>query len=241
MLAFLLLASPIVLTLPMREWMESASQFRQNFDDLGVTAPVIFVFLSAVGTALGLPRLIFCTAGGWLFGFELGFLWSHLGSLAGAYALFLLARHTRPETLLDRYPKLKALSMPVGRGWFSVLVVRQLPLAGIYNDILLAFSPVSHRDFWIGSFVGFLPLGLTASLVGAGVIEADIGRIGLYLASATGVFLVLTMTVRWWIRRAADPVVQGGGRLVALDGLSSDPDIESDLSWKTDAGSREDR
>ena len=197
----LVLASPLVLTLPWKEWLTYGAILRSTVNDLGAWAPVLFTLLTALGTALGLPRLIFCTAGGWLFGFEWGFTWSHVGSLAGAYGLFMIARHTRPETLLYRYPKLKALSAPVGRGWFAVLVVRQLPLAGLYNDILLAWSPVTHRDFWIGSFIGFLPLGLTASLVGAGIIEADIGRMATYLAAATLAFVLLTFGIRRLIQR----------------------------------------
>lgn len=197
----LLVASPLVLTLPWKEWVAYGALLRETVNDLGIWAPAIFMLVTGLGTALGLPRLIFCTAGGWLFGFEYGFTWSHIGSLAGAYVLFLIARHTRPETLLNRYPKLKALSAPVGRGWFSVLVVRQLPLAGLYNDILLAWSPVSHRDFWIGSFIGFLPLGLTASLVGAGIIQADVGRTAAYLAAATLAFILLSYGIRWMIRR----------------------------------------
>jgi uncharacterized membrane protein YdjX (TVP38/TMEM64 family) len=201
LVGLLVLASPLVLTLPWKEWVAYGALLRTMVHDLGHWAPALFMLVTALGTALGLPRLIFCTAGGWLFGFEYGFAWSHVGSLIGAWGLFIIARHTRPETLLNRYPKLKALSKPVGRGWFSVLVVRQLPLAGLYNDILLAWSPVSHRDFWIGSFIGFLPLGLTASLAGAGIIQADLGRTASYLAGATLVFLLLTFAVKWLIRR----------------------------------------
>jgi uncharacterized membrane protein YdjX (TVP38/TMEM64 family) len=82
-----------------------------------------------------------------------------------------------------------------------VLIVRQLPLAGLYNDILLAWSPVSHRDFWIGSFIGFLPLGVTASLIGAGAIQADLGQMAAYLAEATVVFLVLSVMLKWVVKR----------------------------------------
>ena len=60
---------------------------------------------------------------------------------------------------------------------------------------------MTHRDFWIGSFIGFLPLGLTASLVGAGIIEADMGRMGTYLAAATLAFVLLSFGVRWLIQR----------------------------------------
>ena len=201
LVAVLLVASPFILTIPAHDWRDLGDWLRLLLADLGLWAPWLFALVSALGTALGLPRLIFCTAAGWLFGFELGFSVSHFGSLLGAYVLFILARQTRPETLIRRYPRLGELTKPVGRGWFSVLVVRQMPLAGLYIDILLAWSPVSHRDFWIGSFLGFLPLGLTASLAGAGIIEAEWSRMGLYLGMATLLFLLLSVGMRWWIQR----------------------------------------
>ena len=202
-LLFLLLlaASPLILTLPWKDWIQHGEAIRTLFVGLGAWSTLAFLALTTLATALGIPRLVFCIMGGWLFGFELGFVWSQLGSLIGAYVLFLFARRTRPEALLARYPRLRAMSAPVGRGWFSVLVVRQLPLAGLYNDILLAWSPVTHRDFWIGSFIGFLPLGVTASLVGAGALNTDLSQMGLYLATASVAFVTLNALVKWGIRR----------------------------------------
>lgn len=201
LLGLLLLASPLVLMLPWKDWMIYGDLLRHAFTQWGPWSPVLFVAATAFGTAFGLPRLIFCVMAGWLFGFEYGFAWSQLGSLLGAYGLFVLARHTRPERLLRKYPKLRALSAPAGSGWFSVLLVRQLPLAGLYNDILLAWSPVTHRDFWIGSFIGFLPLGITASLMGAGAIQTDLAQMGRYLTVATILFLLLSVSLQWAVRR----------------------------------------
>ncbi|NBS16757.1 MAG: TVP38/TMEM64 family protein [Gammaproteobacteria bacterium] len=201
LLALLLIASPLVLTLPWKDWMIYGNLLRSTSELLGIWSPLAFMGLTALGTTLGLPRLIFCIIAGWLFGFEWGFLWSQIGSLIGAYGLFLVARLTRPETLLERFPKLKSLSAPIGSGWFSVLIVRQLPLAGLYNDILLGWSPVSHRDFWIGSFIGFLPLGLTASLVGAGTVAMDLGQTATTLAIATILFLILSLGLKWLVQR----------------------------------------
>lgn len=209
-LGLLLLASPLILTLPWNDWMRYGHRLRWLVTELGPWAGMLLALSTALGTALGLPRLIFCVMGGWLLGFEAGFGWSHMGSLAGAYALFLIARHTRPETLIHKYPKLAALSRPAGKGWFSVLVVRQLPLAGLYNDILLAWSPVSHRDFWIGSFIGFLPLGITASLVGAGAIQTNLQEAGRYLGYATVAFLILTFGTKWLVRRLSAGGLRSG-------------------------------
>ena len=83
------------------------------------------------------------------------------------------------------------------RGWRSVLFMRQLPISGLYNDILLGMSTVSHCDFWIGSALGFLPLGVTATLVGAGAIQADISHLAQYLGIAAGAFFLLTLSLKW--------------------------------------------
>jgi uncharacterized membrane protein YdjX (TVP38/TMEM64 family) len=200
-LALLLISSPFILTLPLKEWVDHSEALRASFGTLGLWAPAAFILLTTLGTAFGLPRLVFCMVAGWLFGFAYGFLWSQLGSLFGAYGLFLLARSSQPERLLRKYPKLRHISTPVGTGWLSVLLVRQLPLAGLYNDILLGWSPVTHRDFWIGSFIGFLPLGITASLLGAGTIEADLGRVAAYFASATLIFFFLSYGIKRLISR----------------------------------------
>ena len=196
-----MLASPLVLTLPWEDWLDRSAVLRDSFTHMGLWAPLAFVAATGLGTALGLPRLIFCVMAGWLFGFEYGFAWSQLGSLLGAYALFLLARSSTPERLLRKYPRLRSLSLSIGQGWLSVVLVRQLPLAGLYNDILLGWSPVSHRDFWIGSFIGFLPLGVTASLMGAGAIQANLGQTASYMAAATLAFLLLSLPLKWMAAR----------------------------------------
>ena len=77
LVGLLVLASPLVLTLPWKEWLTYGNLLRSTVNDLGAWAPVLFTLVTALGTALGLPRLIFCTAGGWLFGLEWGFGWSH--------------------------------------------------------------------------------------------------------------------------------------------------------------------
>jgi uncharacterized membrane protein YdjX (TVP38/TMEM64 family) len=58
-------------------------------------------------------------------------------------------------------------------------------------------SSVSHCDFWIGSALGFLPLGVTATLVGAGAIQADIYHLAQYVGIAAVAFFILTLSLKW--------------------------------------------
>jgi uncharacterized membrane protein YdjX (TVP38/TMEM64 family) len=155
-------------------------------------------------TAVGTPRLVFCTLGGWLFGFGPGFGLSHFATLAGAYGMFVLARRSPPERLLYRFPRLRKLTLPAARrGWWTVFLVRQLPIGGLYNDVLLGWSRVSHRDFWIGTFLGFLPQGVAATLVGAGALHAELDRTGALLAAGAGLFFLVSFSVKWAAARRA--------------------------------------
>jgi uncharacterized membrane protein YdjX (TVP38/TMEM64 family) len=149
-------------------------------------------------TAIGMPRLLLCSLAGVLFGFTWGFVWSHFGTLLGAYGTFIFARWSGREYVQQKFPKVIALSQSThARGWRSVLFMRQLPISGLYNDILLGMSTVSHCDFWIGSALGFLPLGVTATLVGAGAIQADISHLAQYLGIAACAFFLLTLSLKW--------------------------------------------
>ena len=200
MVALAVLASPWIFALPVKDWLGRGEEVHALVASLGPAGPLVFFGVTVLG-AIGLPRLLFCLLSGWVFGFAEGFVWSQLGSLSGAYLMFLLARLSAPERLLAKFPKLGALTVPAGRGWWPVLLVRQLPIAGLYNDILLGWSPVGHRDFWIGSFIGFLPLGVSATLVGAGAIHTDLHRMGAYLALAAALLLALNLAKKWVISR----------------------------------------
>jgi len=135
---------------------------------------------------------------GLVFGFTWGFVLSHFATVLGAYGTFIFARWTGREYVQQKFPKIVALSQSThASGWRSVLFMRQLPISGLYNDILLGISTVSHCDFWIGTALGFLPLGVTATLVGAGAIQADITQVAQYLGIAAVAFLLLSLTVKW--------------------------------------------
>lgn len=201
-----LLASPWVMALPLQDWVGHATELRGAALRLGHTAPLVFFLAAVLATLVGLPRLIFCSLGGWLFGLGWGFALSHFGTLIGAYGMFLMARHSRPERLLARFPRLRSMALPHdGHGWWTVFLIRQLPIGGLYNDVLLGWSRVGTRDFWIGSFLGFLPQGLLATLVGAGAVPALSEHASAYLALAAAALLLFSGAARWLAgRRCGD-------------------------------------
>lgn len=190
--------SLIIYSMPLKEVLNQSHQIKSWLAETGYAAPAIFTLAAALLTAIGMPRLLLCSLAGIVFGFSWGFVWSHFGTLLGAYGTFIFARWSGREYVQEKFPKIIALSQSTqARGWRSVLFMRQLPISGLYNDILLGVSTVSHCDFWIGSALGFLPLGVTATLIGAGVIQADMTRLAQYLGIGACAFFLLTLSLKW--------------------------------------------
>jgi uncharacterized membrane protein YdjX (TVP38/TMEM64 family) len=188
----------LVFSLPLKEVLNQSHQIKLWLAGTGYAAPAIFAFVAAFLTAIGMPRLLLCSLAGVVFGFTWGFVLSHFGTVLGAYGTFIFARWSGREFVQQKFPKIIALSQSTQtRGWRSVLFMRQLPISGLYNDILLGMSSVSHCDFWIGTALGFLPLGVTATLVGAGAIQADVSHLAQYLGIAACAFFLLTLSLKW--------------------------------------------
>jgi len=200
LLVIVVVCSYVIYAVPLKEVLNQSYQIKARLAEAGYAGPVIFTLGAAFLTAIGMPRLLLCTLAGIIFGFNWGVALSHFGTVLGAYGAFVFARWSGRDYVHKKFPKIIALSQSTqAQGWQSVLFVRQLPISGLYNDILLGMSAVSHTDFWIGTFIGFLPLGVTATLVGAGAIQADISHLAQYLAIAACAFFGLTMVLKWLI------------------------------------------
>lgn len=198
-----------VFFLPLKSWMSQGSAIKAQLDGFGFAAPFVFVAGTALLAAIGAPRLVLCSLAGALFGFSRGLLWSQLGTLLGAYGTFLAVRSFGREAILRRYPKLDRYSERIrSRGLLAVLLIRQLPMNGFHNNLLLGLSPVGHRDFLLGSLVGYLPLGVTAVLIGAGVVQTDPTRLIQYATAAIAAFLLLGFLLTQWVgpARQAEPL-----------------------------------
>ena len=190
----------LIYSTPLKEVLGQGQHIKLWLTETGYAAPAVFTLAAALLTAIGMPRLLLCSLAGVVFGFTWGFVLSHFGTALGAYMTFIFARWSGREFVQQKFPKIIALSQSTqARGWRSVLFMRQLPISGLYNDILLGMSTVSHCDFWIGTLLGFLPLGVTATLVGAGAIQANITHLALYLGIAAGAFFLLTVSLKWML------------------------------------------
>ena len=187
---------------PLRTLFQEPQLVSERLRGLGPVAPLAFTLLVALLVALGVPRLLLCVAGGLTFGFLEGLLWSQLGTLVGSYATFLFARWSGREYLLRRFPALArheaALS---GGGLWAVVLARQIPVTGIFVNLILGFTRVRHRDFLLGTALGGLPEAIPVTLAGAGAAQGSLGRATLYLSLALAAAGLVALLLRRIVRR----------------------------------------
>ncbi|MGX2041940.1 TVP38/TMEM64 family protein [Methylocaldum sp. MU1018] len=183
---------------PLKNWLAQGMMLKDELAGYGLAAPLVFTAAGAVLTAVGAPRLILCSLGGLAFGFAWGLFWSQLATVLGSFATFLLIRRFGVGDRLKRLRQFDRLTGPIERnGILAVVLVRQLPLNGFYNNVLLGMTRVGHLDFLVGSFIGFLPMGITACLIGAGLFQADLSKSVEYVALT----LVSSITLGYALKR----------------------------------------
>jgi len=170
---------------PLKGWLAQAAMLKAELEGYGLAAPLVFTAAGAVLTAIGAPRLILCSLGGLAFGFAWGLAWSQLATVLGSYATLLLVRRFGAGHGLKKVRQFERLVRQIERnGVVAVVLIRQLPISGFYNNVLLGMTDVGHLDFLAGSFIGFLPMGITACLIGAGLLQTDFAKAAEYIALA---------------------------------------------------------
>ncbi len=177
---------------PLRDWLADGHFVKDRLGLFGFSAPLVFTFCTALLTVIGIPRLLLCSLGGFAFGFAWGLIWTQLGTVIGSYVVFLLIRWCGRDYALHHFTHFRGLSLQLEKqGLMGVALIRQLPINGFYNNVLLGLTPVSHGDFLLGSVLGFLPLGVTACLLGAGLIQKDLFMGVQYIALGLACSVVL--------------------------------------------------
>jgi uncharacterized membrane protein YdjX (TVP38/TMEM64 family) len=173
----------------------------EKLDSLGVAAPFLFMLVVTLLVAAGCPRLIFCPIAGMAFGFWKGLLWCEIATVAGLYLSFLFIRWAGRGLVERRFSRIAGVARAAGNvGAPGVFLIRQLPVAGLFINILLALMPLRHRDFLAGTVLGTLPEAVPVTLIGAGVASGAAHRSALYVTVAVALLVAVWALIAWWIR-----------------------------------------
>ena len=165
--------------------------------DKGARGILLFIAVTAVGSALGIPRQALSFAGGYAFGALYGVTFATLGTTLGCAGSFFLTRRFGKPYLPARFAKrMEAVDSFVSQSPFSMtLTVRCMPFGNnaLFN-VLAGISSIPSLGFIAGSFVGYIPQNFIFALLGSGMRVDPFWRVFtaavLFIAAlAGGIFL----------------------------------------------------
>lgn len=188
---------------PIGTLLRDVQQIRAFLKGDDLWAELTFTILITLLVAIGMPRLIFYGIGGLAFGFWQGLLFAQIGSLLGSFLTFFAIRHGGRGWLMARFGEHRFVkkAFRVKSSVKAVVLIRQLPLHGLMITGGLALSQASARAFLLGTFIGYLPQGVIAALIGSGMVdEQAMAGFGKLVIAAT-VLLLATVLLRRWRRK----------------------------------------
>ncbi len=195
LLLVLLTGVAVIHLTPSRHFLKDVHSASIQIRSLGWWAPAVFTAAVAMLVFVGVPRLLLCPIGGMAFGLAWGLIWSQIGTVIGYYLTFLLVRWSGREFILNRWPQLNTYNEFFReKGILVVLLIRQMPIAGFYINMVLGVTHIRHANFLLGTFIGILPEAIPATLMGAGIIAMTPGK-SIAAISVAVVFFVSVSSV----------------------------------------------
>lgn len=156
---------------PPAEW-DRARQLGEFIESKGLFGGLIFFIVTALSTAVGLPRQLFAFAAGFAFGVINGVLLSSFGAICGCAMTFYCSRKWLSELVLSRFPTVViALNKLITKDTFlKILVLRLQPLGtNLITNLCAGVTVIPAKLFLTSSWLGYVPQMLIFCLLGAGV------------------------------------------------------------------------
>jgi uncharacterized membrane protein YdjX (TVP38/TMEM64 family) len=161
---------------PAKEFLTQAT-ISSMLDQLGVWAPLAYLLLKVIFTAIGVPATILTLISGAVFGVVYGSLYSIVGATIGSVGAFWIARYLARDWAQSKFaPGGKLAQIDAGlkeNAFWYVLSTRITPLLpfNVVNS-LLGLSSVSLKDYILGTFLGIIPGTIVYVWLGASGQEA---------------------------------------------------------------------
>ena len=166
---------------------------RTTVESAGPWAPLTYVVLHVVLTLVPVPKNLLAGIAGVLFGLPLGILLSFVGSLAAASVTFALARRIGREAVASLTgPRVRRVEdLLRQQGLVAVLLARLSPVPFTIVNYGAGVSPITWRDYLLGTAVGVVP-----GTVGYVALGASAGQdAATFVLAGTVTVLLFVVTV----------------------------------------------
>lgn len=198
LIAFVVLISIAVLArlLELDEMLE-ATWLHTHIVTQGAKGIALFVGLTAVFSACGMPRQLLAFAGGYAFGAALGTWWASVGMTLGCTLGFYTARLVGQGNLPRKvHAALKRIEPFLQyKPFLMAFGIRLMPIGNnALTNMAAGVSHVPAPSFIAGSAVGYLPQTIIFVLLGSGLQLESTWQTGIsivlfFISSALGTWL----------------------------------------------------
>jgi uncharacterized membrane protein YdjX (TVP38/TMEM64 family) len=158
-----------------KAWIES------HVKGQGLQGEMVYLAAGALITAVGLPRQIVAFFGGYAFGLILGTLLGTLAALVGCCLAFYYARVMGRGLVMRLFEeRIKRFNNFIeGHPFSMTLLVRLLPVGNnLATNLAAGVSRIHAGNFFVATFLGYIPQSLVAALIGSGVTQNPVLKIG---------------------------------------------------------------
>ena len=183
----------------------SPMQLREEIENYGNLAPIIFIFLYIVFTLFFFPGTILTISSGILFGTILGTIYTIIGAtIGGTLAFFLskfLGRGFVKDILEKKYEKLNDYDKKLEEKGFRIVAFLRLIPIFPFNGLNfgLGLSKVKTKDFILGTIVGIIPGSFTLAFFGDSITELNYTTI--IISSILFILLIFSPKIYKYIKK----------------------------------------
>jgi uncharacterized membrane protein YdjX (TVP38/TMEM64 family) len=157
LIAFIIGAILLVRYTPFKGYL-TAEALGHILQTAGIWAPVLFIFIYAIGVCLFVPGTLLTGLGAAIFGPYWGFLYVWFGAMAGACAAFVIGRTLGREFAAGLIGnKLKKYDDAIERnGFATVLYLRLVYFPFTPMNFGMGLTKVRFRDYALGTGLGII-------------------------------------------------------------------------------------
>lgn len=154
---FIIAAVCIIRFTPARAFLTQTA-LSKLLETVGIWAPVLFIFVYAVGICLFVPGTLLTALGAAIFGAYWGFLYVWIGAMIGASAAFWIGRTLGREFAASLIgDRLKKYDDAIERnGFATVLYLRLIYFPFTIMDFGMGITKVRFWDYFAGTGLGIL-------------------------------------------------------------------------------------
>ncbi len=158
---------------------------------------LLYIGLVAFFTALAVPRQLMSFLGGYAFGIIFGTFFATVGATIGCIIAFYYARFAGKDVLQKRFGHhVHKFDTFLARNPLSMsIIIRCLPLGNnLLTSMTAGVSSVPAPQFFIGSFIGYIPQNVIFALLGSGITVSPVAK-----TIVSAILFVLSGLLGWYL------------------------------------------